>query len=157
MYIFQRPLSLLLSRKAVLPLIVLVIAAGALAGRSIFSTPAVTSARINSPTHELAIQPSAGPAQNPQIRTELITIRPTGFDPTEIRLTDGQFRIAVDNKSGLDEVTLRLTREGGARVREMRLPLGQLKWREKLNLPDGIYLLTEANHANWRCRIIVAS
>src|SRR6266481_3782517 len=136
MQILQRPLSLLLSRKAVLPLIVLVIASVALAGRSMLSLPTVTSVPVSSSTH-VSVQPSAGPVQNPQIRTELITIRPTGFDPTEIRLTDGQFRIAVDNKSGLDEVTLRLTREGGARVREMHLPLGQLKWREKLNLPDG--------------------
>src|SRR5205823_6365560 len=74
--------SLLLSRKAVLPLIVLAIAAGALAGRSIFITPAVSSARINSPTHELAIQPPAGPVQNSQIRTELITID----RPASIRL-----------------------------------------------------------------------
>jgi len=156
MQIFQRPLSLWLSRKAVLPLIVLVIASAALAGRSIFSTPFVASPRVSSLTH-VPVQPSAAPAQSSQIRTELITILPTGFDPAEIRVTDGPFRIAVDNKSGLDEVTLRLTREGGARVREMRLPVGQLKWREKLNLPDGTYLLTEANHAKWRCRIVVTS
>ncbi len=156
MQILQRPSSLLLSRKAALPLIVLVIASIALAGRSMFS-PSVTSAPISSIPRDSVIQPSASAAQSSQMRTELITIRPTGFDPSEIRLTDGQFRIAVDNKSGLDEVTLRLTREGGARMREVRLPPGQLKWREKLDLPDGTYLLTEANHANWRCRIIVAS
>jgi hypothetical protein len=156
MQIFQRPLSLLLSRKAVLPLIVLAIAAVALAGRSMRSFSTVTSAPVSSPTH-VPVQPSVAVTQSSQIRTELITILPTGFDPTEIRLTDGQFRIAVDNKSGLDEVTLRLTREGGARVREMRLPMGQLKWREKLNLRDGAYSLTEANHANWRCRIVVTS
>jgi hypothetical protein len=103
------------------------------------------------------VQPSVAVTQSSRIRTELITILPTGFDPAEIRLTDGQFRIAVDNKSGLDEVTLRLVREGGARVREMRLATGQLKLREKLDLPDGTYLLTEANHANWRCRIVVTS
>ena len=156
MQVFQRPLSLLLSRKAVLPLIVLAIASVALAGRSIFSTPTVTSGAVSSPNH-VSVQPAELAAQSSQIRTELITILPTGFDPTEIRVADGQFRIAVDNKSGLDEVTLRFTREGGARVRELRLPPGQLKWREKLNLPDGTYVLTEANHANWRCRIIVAS
>jgi len=156
MQILQRPSSLLLSRKAALPLIVLVIASIALAGRSMFSS-SVTSAPISSIPRDSVIQPSASAAQSSQMRTELITIRPTGFDPSEIRLTDGQFRIAVDNKSGLDEVTLRLTREGGARMREVRLPPGQLKWREKLDLPDGTYLLTEANHANWRCRIIVAS
>ena len=156
MQIFQGPLSLLLSRKAVLPLIVLVIASIALAGRSMLSLPTVTSAPVSSPTH-VSVQPSAAVARSSQIRTELITIRPTGFDPTEIRLTDGQFRIAVDNKSGLDEVTLRLTREGGARVREMRLPLGQLKWREKLNLLDGRYALTEATHPAWLCHIIIGN
>ena len=95
-------------------------------------------------------------APAPQIQTALITIRPTGFDPSEIGVAEGHFRIAVDNKSGLDEVTLRLTREGGDRVREVRLPPGQLKWRETLMLPPGNYLLTEANHSDWRCRITVA-
>ena len=156
MQIFRRPFSLMVSRKAVLPLIVLVIASVALAGRSMLSLPTVTSVPVSSSTH-ISVQPSAVVAQSSQIRTELITIRPTGFDPTEIRLTDGQFRIAVDNKSGLDEVTLRLTREGGARVREMHLPLGQLKWRENLNLPDGRYALTEANHPAWLCHIIIGN
>lgn len=76
--------------------------------------------------------------QADRLQSELITIRPTGFDPTEIRRAQGRFLLAVDNKSGLDEVTLQLTHEGGSRVREVHLPPGQLKWREKLNLPPGI-------------------
>jgi hypothetical protein len=92
-----------------------------------------------------------------QLPMQLITIRPTGFDPAEISLRAEPFRLAIDNKSGLDEVTLRLSREGGSLVREKRLPPGQLKWREKINLPPGEYLLTEATHPDWHCRIIVTS
>lgn len=94
-------------------------------------------------------------AQGQQLQMQLITIRPTGFDPSEISLRAEPFRLAIDNKSGLDEVTLRLSREGGSQVREKRLPRGQLKWREKINLPPGVYLLTEATHPDWHCRITV--
>lgn len=90
-----------------------------------------------------------------QVRAERITIRPTGFDPTEITRAQGRFMLAVDNQSGLDTLTLRLAREGGNRVREMRLSPEQSNWREKVNLPPGNYLLTEASHANWLCRITI--
>ena len=116
-----------------------------------------TGALLSSPARESVIPPSAGPAQSSQIRTVLITICPTGFDPVEIKVADGHFRIAVDNKSGLDEVTLLLAREGGALVRQMHLPPGQLKWREKLDLPDGRYALTETTHPAWLCNIIIGN
>jgi hypothetical protein len=96
-------------------------------------------------------------ADGQQLQMPLITIRPTGFDPSEISLRAEPFRLAIDNKSGLDEVTLRLTREGGNQIREKRLPRGQLKWREKINLPPGVYLLTEATHPDWHCRITITS
>ena len=86
----------------------------------------------------------------------LITIRPTGFDPSEVTVPDGPFLLAIDNKSGLDSVTLQLTRDGGQRVRQMHLSVGRHKWREKITLSLGKYLLTEADHPNWLSRIIVA-
>src|SRR5258707_9850968 len=39
----------------------------------------------------------------PQIEVELITVRPTGFEPKEITRPPGRFLLGVDNKSGLDE------------------------------------------------------
>lgn len=153
MQISQRPFSSLISRQAVVLAIVLVIASIALTGRSMFSSPTVSNASGSHFENERTV-PIAVSDQT-RIKVELITIRPAGFDPTEITLTDGHFRIAVDNKSGLDEVTLRLTREGGARVRGLRLSPEQHKWREKIVLPPGSYLLTAVGHPNWLCRITV--
>src|SRR5215813_6482921 len=51
-----------------------------------------TGALLSSPERESVIPPSAGPAQSSQIRTVLITICPTGFDPVEIKVADGHFR-----------------------------------------------------------------
>jgi hypothetical protein len=94
--------------------------------------------------------------QRERVQVELVTIRPTGFDPAEIRRAPGPFLLAVDNRSGRDTVMLRLTRERGSSVREVRLARGQLKWREKIDLPPGDYSLAEANHANWLCKITIA-
>jgi hypothetical protein len=30
---------------------------------------------------------------------------------------------------------------------------GQVKWIEQFNLPPGDYVLTEANHPDWKCSI----
>ena len=86
----------------------------------------------------------------------LITIRPTGFDPAEVTLLNGRYLLAVDNKTGLDVVTLRLTREDGGELSEIQLSSERQKLRAKLTLPAGNYVLTEANHPNWRCRLTVA-
>ena len=93
---------------------------------------------------------SAGSDRLPRV---LITIRPTGFDPSEASIPQGKFLLAVDNKSGLDVVTLRLTREGDAR--ETRWSLEGAKLREKLSLAAGTYVLTEAAHPEWRSSLTV--
>ena len=49
---------------------------------------------------------SSNPIQSPQLETELVTITPTGFQPGEITRSQGRFMLAVDNRSGLDEVDL---------------------------------------------------
>jgi len=140
-------------RRSLLVLLVLVLAVGfVLAAKSRNkSSSAITTAASLPPTP----LPLAPIVQRDRLQSELITIRPTGFDPAEISRVQGRFLLAVDNKSGLDTVTVRLTREDGSPVREMRLPRGQLKARERISLPPGKYLLTEANHNNWLCGITI--
>jgi len=86
----------------------------------------------------------------------LITIRPAGFDPVEVTPPSSRFLLAVDNKSGLERLTLRLTTVKGDWVRDIQLSPQQPKWREKITLAAGNYLMTEANHPNWRCRLTIA-
>lgn len=50
---------------------------------------------------------------------------------------------------------LRLDREAGGRVKEVRLRSKKERAAGVFDLPPGDYLLTEANHPGWVCRIKV--
>ena len=69
--------------------------------------------------------------QRPQapFQAELITTTPAGFEPTEITRPHGRFLLAIDNRSGLDELDLYLERETGGRVNVPLSRRGKLAWR----------------------------
>lgn len=102
-------------------------------------------------------QPSAVPALpgGDKLEGVLITIRPSGFDPRSISRTAERFTLMVDNRSGLDAVTLRLDREGGSRLHDVFVPRQQLDWVQGVDLSPGEYLLSEASHPDWICRITI--
>ncbi len=87
--------------------------------------------------------------------TELITITPNGFDPAEITRPQGRVVVEVDNRSGLEEVELRLDRSNGGREKEARVRRTTLDWSGEVDLRPGAYVLSEANHPDWACRITV--
>jgi hypothetical protein len=101
--------------------------------------------------------PQGNSAQKERFEAEIITIRPNGFEPSEITRPKGRFILAVDNRSGVEEVTLRLDRETGNREREVRVHRKKLDWREVFDLNPGRYTLTEANHPNWVCHITIGA
>lgn len=82
-----------------------------------------------------------------------LTLRADGFTPAEMTRPAGRFLLTVDNRSGVEELILLLTREDGERVRELRIPPRMLDWNEMIDLPAGHYTLREANHPSWVCRI----
>lgn len=90
-----------------------------------------------------------------RVEAELITIRPTGFEPAQITRAGGRFVLAVDNRSGFEEVDLQLNRETGSREREALVHRKQLDWREFVDLPPGRYVLKEVNHPDWACLITI--
>src|SRR5258705_7861593 len=51
----------------------------------------------------------SAPPQTPgdRLDAELITLQPSGFEPSEITSPRGAFLLAVDNRSGLEEIELR--------------------------------------------------
>lgn len=93
--------------------------------------------------------------QRERVETELITVRPFGFEPAEITRKQGRFLLAVDNRSGLEEVTLRLDRVTGNRLRDVNVPRRKLDWREFMDLPPGRYVLSEAAHPEWTCTVTI--
>lgn len=92
---------------------------------------------------------------NTQPEAELVTITPTGFEPSQITRLQGPFILAVDNRSGLDEVELYLERETGSRTDVQLNRKRKLAWREILDLPSGRYVLRAVDYADWRCTITV--
>jgi hypothetical protein len=104
-------------------------------------------------------QPAAESQQQSEGTTEaeVITIRPTGFEPTEITRPRGEFRLIVQNLSGLDEADLRLSVDGGQVLYEARVPLTNRDWHRTVNPPPGTYLITEAKHPGWSCRVTITS
>lgn len=103
--------------------------------------------------------PVPSPTQHPEerVEAELITIRPTGFEPLEITRPRGEFKLTVQNLTGLEELTLRLDREGGGggRLHEVRTSRGRHNWRKNIDPPPGTYVITEAAHPDWACRVTI--
>ena len=84
-----------------------------------------------------------------------ITLRQGGFVPQEITRPAGDYYISVNNLSRVSILRLRLTRENGNGLREVKVAGRKRNWRQNIHLTPGTYLLTEVSHPDWVCRIII--
>lgn len=110
----------------------------------------------NSPAAYAGFSSEAG-TPSLQLEAEIITVLPRGFEPTEISRPPGPVVLAIYNRSGLEELQLRLQIEVGPRLVDVRVPKRRLDWRGLVNLLPGRYHLTEANHPAWGCTITVSA
>ena len=85
-----------------------------------------------------------------ELRIELTS---SGFTPSEAQHAPGRFAIAVENSTLSGEYTLRLKAEDGTVLSELQVQKGSSAWT--VNLQTGTYTLTEADHPQWTCRIVV--
>ena len=91
-----------------------------------------------------------------EVETEIVSILPTGFEPSQITRPRGKFRLMVNNRSGIEQLTWRLDRDaGGGRLHEVQLNRGKLRSQQYEDLPPGTYFLSEADHPDWACRITI--
>ena len=88
-----------------------------------------------------------------QLEAEVVTITPTGFEPGEITRPEGRFILAIDNRSGLNEVQLYMERDTGARLSTSPTRKSKLAWRDVIDFPSGTYILRATNDERWHCRI----
>jgi hypothetical protein len=93
--------------------------------------------------------PSSNPAE-----VELIDLRLSGFEPHEITRPAGRFLLGVNNRTGLTDLSLVLANESGRSASSKRLSKVKT-WREVLDLHPGRYVLREATHRDWLCRITI--
>ena len=91
------------------------------------------------------------------VQAELITVTPTGFEPSELSRPKGKFLLAIDNQSGLDEVEFYFERENAGRVNVPLSRRGKIAWREIVDLTPGTYILRATNDESWRCRIAITA
>jgi hypothetical protein len=78
-----------------------------------------------------------------------------GFEPREITRSKGHFILVVLNRCGLSELSLRLDREAGTRLREASFSREKREWTDVVNLPPGNYILSEASNPDWTCKITI--
>jgi hypothetical protein len=91
----------------------------------------------------------------PLTGAELITVKEYGFEPRQVTRRQGIFLFAVDNRSGLQMVSLRLEKADGSLVRQINIYASGPDWRDILNLPAGDYILKETGNPRWRCNITI--
>jgi hypothetical protein len=85
-----------------------------------------------------------------EIRIELSS---DGFSPSEVQHAPGSFAIAVENNTLSSEYKLRLKAEDGTVLNEVQVQKGSSAWT--VTLQTGRYTLTEVNHSEWVCSIVV--
>lgn len=112
------------------------------------------------PASSTVLQQGRNNRTNPKpspIEAEIITVRPTGFEPSSITRPKGQFILAIDNRSGWLDLSLELNREAGGKLQDVKMPKGKIGWRGLIDLPPGRYVLTEPNHPDWACHINISA
>lgn len=134
----------------------IICAAMSLSARAYKRAPGSEPGAVNSGA---ASQPVRNPSAIPVsagLQVERVAILPSGFEPEEIARPAGPFLLAVDNATVFSEASLTLSHEGGSAVAAANLPQRKMQWREVVDLTPGYYLLTDAKHPGFVCRITIA-
>lgn len=99
--------------------------------------------------------PGPSASANQDIEVEVITATPAGFEPATITRARGPFILALHNRSGEKELLLRIYRVSGEQLHEVRLRTGSRRQHQRLDLPTGEYIISEASHPEWRCQLVI--
>ena len=106
------------------------------------------------------------------MEVEIVTLGPDGFEPSQITRSSGVFLLAVDNRAEVEKLKLRLNpvstdgmsngKPSEVRVQEPSLldvtvPKEKRNLDQFVDLPPGNYVLTEAAHPDWVCRITITA
>jgi len=125
-------------------------------GRLENGPPGKAPALAEGSAQNLAALPSQAKEPGTRLTSHLLTLRPSGFEPAEVVWPRGQFFLSIDNRSNVNDITLRLDRKAGARLKEVDLKMRKQRSAGVFDPPPGEYLLTEANHPEWVCRITIS-
>ena len=100
----------------------------------------------------LAVMAAAGArAQTGQIE---VRVTDSGFTPAEATAAPGLVHLSLVNGSGAETVRIRIAREGGAQIREVKIEGEGAALSTELEATAGVYTLTEVAHG-WVFRLTV--
>lgn len=101
------------------------------------------------------LQTVASPSVTTKFEVELITIRPSGFEPAEIIRPKGPFVLLVDDRSGKEDSSFKLQVLRGEKLREVHTMRMKSEWHDVIDLPPGNYLLIDAANPESHCQITI--
>jgi hypothetical protein len=96
-----------------------------------------------------------GDSNSPPAEIELVTLRPAGFEPSEITRSKGPFVLFVEDRSGRGNSSLGLQRANGERLRTVSLQRNKSQWNDIIDLTPGTYILQDVNNSALRCQITI--
>ena len=129
----------------------------AFSGSSSRSLPGSFNKKLNNATAAESLLSSQEGEKKSDLRVQILTLRPFGFEPNEIKRPKGKFLLAVNDQSQAGEdLTFVLTEERGAELKNVKLDLsGKRKWNNLFDLSAGQYRLSVRNHPEWVCNFII--
>jgi hypothetical protein len=89
------------------------------------------------------------------LEVELLTLRPAGFEPSELTRSKGSFVLFIDDRSGKEHSLLVLQRSKGERVRAVSLNREKSEWHDLIDLSPGDYVLQDASNPDLHCLITI--
>lgn len=116
--------------------------------------PASATGPPKATSSKLAATPRSA-ASGDRLEVETIILTRFGFEPEQIIRPPGEFLLNVLNRSQVSDVDLRLDKSAGDHVRLQHVSQDKLDWRDFFTLEPGDYVLTEASHPEWVCRITI--
>jgi hypothetical protein len=122
-------------------------------GRSLLAAAAIIAVGLLFVTLGSFHNSSADKSQPEEI--ELVTVRPAGFEPSEITRPKGPFVLFVDDRSGRENSSLVLQRVNSERVRGISINRKKSEWHDVMDLSPGTYVLQDASNPELRCQITI--
>lgn len=86
---------------------------------------------------------------------ELLILTPNGFIPDAITRSTGSFLLVVENRCGLDQITLQLNSAAKTNLRTTESFIQRPESQDVFDLSPGVYVYTEAKNPQWTCTITI--
>jgi hypothetical protein len=104
-------------------------------------------------------KPSPAPraSTNDPLEVENIILTRFGFEPNSITRSSTKFLLSVENRSPVGDIELHLDRVAGLRLNQQQVAKERPDWRDFFTLEPGDYVLSEASHSDWVCKLKITA